>query len=87
MIQRSKIDVILRSVWKTSFVTFLRDMSGKDWNPIFGIDRLNISMRREAEFLLFCSLTEMNFPFFCRPEIFPPAFSTPCLSLGPVNRS
>ena len=33
MIQGSKIDVILRSSWKTSFVTFLRDLSGKDWNP------------------------------------------------------
>ena len=22
-----------------------------------------------------------------RPEIFPPAFSTPCLSSGPANRS
>ena len=40
MIQRSKIDVILRSFWKTSFVTFLREMSGKDWNPIFSIDGL-----------------------------------------------
>ena len=40
MIQRSKIDVILRSFWKTSFVTFLREMSGKDWNPIFRIDGL-----------------------------------------------
>ena len=33
MIQGSKIDVILRSSGKTSFVTFLRDLSGKDWNP------------------------------------------------------
>ena len=33
MIQGSKIDVILRSSWKTSFVTFLSDLSGKDWNP------------------------------------------------------
>ena len=33
MIQGSKIDVILGSSWKTSFVTFLRDLSGKDWNP------------------------------------------------------
>ena len=33
MIQGSKIDVILRSSLKTSFVTFLRDSSGKDWNP------------------------------------------------------
>ena len=39
MIQGSKIDVILRSSLKTSFVTFLRDMSGKDWNPS---DRWNI---------------------------------------------
>ena len=69
MIQRSKIDVVLRSFWKTSFVTFLLDMSGKDWNPIFGVDRLNISMRKEAEFLLFCSLT-----VFCRPEFFPQRF-------------
>ena len=44
-------------------ITDMRDMSGKDWNPIFRIDRLNISMGREAEFLLFCSLTEMNFSF------------------------
>ena len=70
MIQRSKIDVILRTFWKTSFVTFLRDMSRKDWNPIFRINRLNISMRREAEFLLFCSLTEMNFPFFAGLNFF-----------------
>ena len=48
MIQRSKIDVIFQSFWKTSFVTFLRDMSGKDWNPIFRIDRLNISMRKNV---------------------------------------
>ena len=33
MIQGSKIDVILRSSRKTLFVTFLRDLSGKDWNP------------------------------------------------------
>ena len=46
MIQRSKIDVMLRSFWKTLFVTFLRDMSGKEWNPIFRIDRLNISMHK-----------------------------------------
>ena len=74
MIQRSKIDVVLRSFWKTSFVTFLLDMSGKDWNPIFGVDRLNISMRKEAEFLLFCSLTEMNFPFFAGLNFFPSVF-------------
>ena len=48
MIQRSKIDVIFQSFWKTSFVTFLRDMSGKDWNPIFRSDRLNISMRKNV---------------------------------------
>ena len=24
---------------------------------------------------------------FCRPEFFSPAFLTPCLSSGPVNRS
>ena len=34
----------------------------------------NFLQRREAEFLLFCSLTEMNFPFFCQPEIFPRCF-------------
>ena len=28
-----KIDVMLRSSWKISFVTFLCDLSGKDWNP------------------------------------------------------
>ena len=33
MIQGSKIDVILRSPWKTSFVTFLRDLSGKGLEP------------------------------------------------------
>ena len=48
MIQRSKIDVIFQSFRKTSFVTFLRDMSGKDWNPIFRIDRLNISRRKNV---------------------------------------
>ena len=48
MIQRSKIDAIFQSFWKTSFVTFLRDMSGKDWNPIFRIDRLNISRRKNV---------------------------------------
>ena len=25
--------MMLRSPWKISFVTFLRDLSGKDWNP------------------------------------------------------
>ena len=49
MIQRSKIDVIFQSFWKTSFVTFLRDMSGKDWNPIFRIDRLIISRRKNDD--------------------------------------
>ena len=29
----NKIDVMLQSSWKISFVTFLRDLSGKDWNP------------------------------------------------------
>ena len=48
MIQRSKFDAIFQSFWKTSFVTFLRDMSGKDWNPIFRIDRLNISRRKNV---------------------------------------
>ena len=33
MIQGSKIDVILRSSGKTSFVTFFRDLLGKEWNP------------------------------------------------------
>ena len=33
MIQTSKIDVILQSSWKISFVRLLRDLSGKDWNP------------------------------------------------------
>ena len=40
MIQRIKIDAVLRSFWKTLFVTILRDMSGKDWNPT-RIDRLS----------------------------------------------
>ena len=33
MIQGSKIDVIFTKLLETSFVTFLRDLSGKDWNP------------------------------------------------------
>ena len=33
MIQSSKIGVMLQGSWKISFVTFLRDLSGKDWNP------------------------------------------------------
>ena len=74
--------MILQIFWKTSFVTFLRDMSGKDWNPIFRIDRLNISMRREAEFLLFCSLTEMNFLFFAGLNFFPPGIFDAMLIFG-----
>ena len=27
------MDVMLQSYWRISFVTFLRDLSGKDWNP------------------------------------------------------
>ena len=45
MIQRSKIDVILRSSWIISFVTFLRDMLGKACNPGFRIDHWNISVQ------------------------------------------
>ena len=59
MIQRSKIDVILRSFWKTSFVTLLRDMSENEWNPIFWIDRLNISTRKNVT-------TELNRRRFSR---------------------
>ena len=42
----------------------------------------NFLQKREAEFLLFCFLTKMNFPFFCRPEIFSPAVFDAMFTFG-----
>ena len=78
--------------FNTSFVTLLRDISRKDWNPpgsafLSSVSMIKLSQCQEAVSLLYFLVTEINFPFFCRSAIFFPAFSTLCLFILGTSQS
>ena len=86
--KRVKLVWSWRVCWNTSFVTLLRDTGSTGFSTfrsalLSSVSMIKLSQCRTAVSLLVFSVTEINFPFFCRSTIFfPVVFDAMFVILG-----